>query len=110
MEAGGRLAMYELMGMPIPPPSRRLVVDEAPAPELVLDRTGENDPARYSGLKLGQLLDDDAMARALDAAQRRAKEGQRLRPKLVEEEYEMPFAGKRSTHSRLNIVCCSNEA
>lgn len=96
MEAGGRLAMYDFMGMAMPTPPRRIVVDETPTPDLIMDRTGENDPARYSGLKLGQMLDDDTMARALEEAQRKAKEGKRLRPQLVEEGYVMPFAGKEN--------------
>ena len=60
---GGRKAVYELMGMvpPPPPPKKKLLQ----VPKLKIDRTGEDDQARYSGLKLGQIVDDDTMAIAL---------------------------------------------
>jgi hypothetical protein len=89
---GGRRAVYELMGMDPPPllgpPPRRA------APRLVIDRTGAEDKARYSGLKMGQVLDDSAMAEALERANRIAREGKELRPKLMEEDYVKPFAGE----------------
>lgn len=91
---GGRRAVYDLMGMDPPPligpPPKRS------APELKFDRTGEEDKARYSGLKMGQVLDDSAMAEALQRANQKAKEGKQLRPKLMEEEYERPFSGKQA--------------
>lgn len=90
MKAGGRFAMYELLGMDTPPVTSKQ--KQVSAPELVIDRTGELDPGRYSGLKLGQALDDTAQAAALEAARQKAKQGKRLRPKLAEEEYERPFA------------------
>ena len=95
MEMGGRKAVYELMGMvpPPPPPKKKLLQ----VPKLKIDRTGEDDQARYSGLKLGQIMDDDTMAIALAQANEKAKRGQRLRPKLMEEEYEIPYADKRNT-------------
>ena len=91
MNLGGRRAVYDLMDMeapplPGPPPKLR-------APKLEIDRKGETDQARYTGLKMGQILDDDVMAEALANAQTKAEKGERLRPKLVEEEYELPFAG-----------------
>jgi hypothetical protein len=91
MKAGGRMAMYDMMGMPPPVVKPKPKLD---APKLVIDRTGESDKARYSGLKVTQVLDDDAMARALEEAQRKKKAGERLTPKLEEEDYVMPFAGK----------------
>jgi hypothetical protein len=92
MELGGRRPLYELMEMeapplPGPPPKKT-------AAKLVIDRTGENDKARYTGLKMGQIIDDNAMGEALERANRNAKEGKLMRPKLMEEEYERPFAGK----------------
>lgn len=91
MNAGGRLEMYKLMDMEPPVLPQRL--KPKTAPKLVIDRKGESDPARYSGLKMGQVLDDEAMARALEEANRKKKQGESLRPKLVEETYVMPFAG-----------------
>ena len=91
MDMGGRRAVYELMDMEPPPlvgpPKKKKV------PKLVIDRTGEEDKARYTGLKMGQVLDDDVMGEALARANRRAKEGKELRKSLMEEEYVQPFAG-----------------
>ena len=70
MKAGGRNAMYDLLGMERPPPPKRL--KPKTAPKLVIDRTGESDKARYKGLKMGQVLDDDVMAQALAEAQRKS--------------------------------------
>jgi len=96
---GGRRAVYDLMDMEPPPlagpPPKKT------APELVIDRTGKEDKARYTGLKMGQVLDDSAMAEALDRANKKAKEGKELRPKLMEEEYVPPFAEKRNTGPKL---------
>jgi hypothetical protein len=90
MEYGGRRAVYDLMGMEPPPlegpPPKKL------SPKLVFDRTGQEDKARYKGLKMG-LLDDNAMAEALQRAQERSKKGERLRAALQEEDYVQPFAG-----------------
>eukprot|EP00536_Pseudo-nitzschia_multiseries_P007445 jgi/Psemu1/240247/estExt_Genewise1.C_1750103 len=92
---GGRRAVYDLMGMEPPPlqgpPPKKKV------PKLKIDRTGEEDEARYTGLKMGQVLDDDVMGEALARANQKAKEGKELRPKLMEEKYEQPFADKRNT-------------
>lgn len=91
MEFGGRRAVYDLMGMPTPalvgPPPKKT------APKLVIDREGKEDKARYSGLKMGQIIDDNVMGEALARANKKAKEGKELRPKLMEEVYEQPFAG-----------------
>ena len=88
---GGRRAVYELMDMEPPPlvgpPKRKKV------PKLKIDRTGEDDKARYTGLKMGQVLDDDVMGEALARANKRAKEGKELRKSLMEENYVQPFAG-----------------
>lgn len=67
------------------------------APKLKFDRTGEDDEARYTGLKMGQVLDDDVMGEALARANKKAKEGKELRPVLIEEKYVQPFADKRNT-------------
>jgi len=92
---GGRRAVYDLMGMEAPPlvgpPPKKKV------PKLKIDRTGEEDKARYTGLKMGQVLDDDVMGEALARANQAAKEGKTLRAKLMEEEYVQPFADKRNT-------------
>jgi hypothetical protein len=95
---GGRRALYDLMGMdpPIltgPPPKKT-------APQLIIDRTGAEDKARYAGLKMGQVLDDDVMAEALARANERVKQGKELRPKLMEEKYIPPFAGVLSSRCR----------
>lgn len=99
MEMGGRRAVYELMGMEAPPPTPMKKVVQVP--KLVIDRTGEDDEARYSGLKMGQLLNDDAMAEALARANEKAKRGESLRPKLKEEDFELPYADKRNIGPRL---------
>ena len=86
--------MYELLGLPTPEITSK--PKPKTAPKLVIDRTGENDQARYSGLKLGQILDDDLQAETLAKVQEKAKQGQALRPKLQEELYVAPFADKRN--------------
>ena len=92
---GGRRAVYDLMGMEPPPllgpPPKKKV------PKLKIDRTGENDKARNTGLKMGQILDDDVMGEALARANKKSKEGKELRPVLMEEEYVQPFAGTLSS-------------
>jgi hypothetical protein len=92
MKAGGRNAMYELLNIPKPPPPKRLQPKQVP--KLIIDKTGETDQARYTGLKMGQLLDDNAMGEALARAQQKAKLGESMRAKIVEEDYIPPFAGE----------------
>ena len=79
--------------MDMEPPALR-VRKPKEVPKLVIDRKGETDRARYSGLKMGQVLDDETMGRALEEANRKKQRGESLRPKLEEESYVMPFAGK----------------
>lgn len=93
MENGGRRAIYQLMDLPEPATPKR-VAKKKSAPKLVIDRTGENDEARYSGLKMTQALDDDAMGKALEEAARKVREGKSLRKRLVEEDYVVPYAGE----------------
>lgn len=93
MENGGRRAMYQLMDLPEPATPKR-VTRKKSSPKLVIDRTGETDEARYSGLKMSQALDDDAMGKALEEAARKVREGKSLRKRLVEEDYVMPYAGE----------------
>lgn len=101
MDAGGRREMYNLLGL-IPPPLPERSKPKK-VPKLVIDKKGKTDQARYSGLKMGQVLNDDEMARALEEAQKKEKAGKRLRPKLEEEDYVQPFAGR----FRLPVVCFS---
>ena len=96
MDAGGRLAMYELMDMPVPATKDRIKKVKK-VPKLVIDRTGETDENRYSGLKVTQVIDDDEMGRKLAEALQKTKEGKDLKSKLIEEEYVLPFADKRNT-------------
>jgi hypothetical protein len=87
--------MYDLMGLERPPtPSaiKAALGRAAPSEPLVIDRTGQTDSARYTGLKLGQIVDDNLQAQALAEAERKVRQGEALRPKLVEEQYERPFA------------------
>ncbi len=93
MEMGGRRAMYQLMDLPEPATPKRLTKKKS-APKLVIDRTGETDDARYTGLKMSAMMDDDAMGKALEEAQKKVKEGKSLRKRLVEEDYVMPYAGE----------------
>lgn len=94
MKAGGRLVMYDLLGLEQPPITSK--PKPKSAPKLTIDRTGENDRARYSGLKLGQVLDDSMQAAALQEAEQKVKTGEPLRPKLQEETFERPFADRRN--------------
>ena len=91
MDMGGRLAVYDLMDMEAPAIAPR--PKPKSAPKLEIDRTGSSDPARYTGLKMGQVMDDSVMADALQRAQEKSKKGEALRPKLQEEEFEKPFEG-----------------
>jgi hypothetical protein len=101
MNAGGRLAMYRLLGMdPPPPPSSSRKKKTFDAPKLVIDKTGATDQARYSGLKLGQVLDDSLQAAALESVQAKIKKGEALRQKLQEELYVPPFADQRNIGPR----------
>lgn len=95
MKNGGRNAMYDLFDMERPAAPQRLKPKSAP--KLVIDKEGATDKARYSGLKMGQVMDDDVMAKALEEAQSKAKAGESLRPKIEEEDYIQPFADKRNT-------------
>jgi hypothetical protein len=92
MKNGGRRAMYQLMNLPEPATPERLTKKKS-APKLVIDRTGETDKARYTGLKMSAAMDDDAMGKALEEAARKVKQGESLRKKLVEEDYVLPYAG-----------------
>ena len=85
--------MYQLMDIPEPATPERLTKKKS-APKLVIDRTGETDKARYSGLKVSQVLDDEAMGKALEEAAKKVKEGKSLRKRLVEEDYVLPYAGE----------------
>ena len=93
MKAGGRREMYALMGLPEPVIANRI---KAPKKfrKLVIDKTGETDKARYSGLKVTQITDDDEMGKKLAEYQEKSKKGENIKAKLVEEEYVQPFAGK----------------
>ncbi|KAI2489298.1 hypothetical protein MHU86_25291 [Fragilaria crotonensis] len=93
MESGGRLEMYKLMGLR---PPVNLVKEKVKAPPLVIDRTGEQDKGRYTGLKIGLLTDDSMMEDALQRAKVKAQSGERMRPAIAEEEYQQPFADKRN--------------
>ena len=91
MDAGGRSAVYELMDMVEPALPKR---KPKQVQKLVIDREGADDQARYSGLKVTQILDDEEMGRKLQEVQQKVKEGKSLKKKLVEEDYVMPFAGE----------------
>ena len=93
MNAGGRREMYALMGLPEPAISNRIKKRKV-VPKLKIDRTGEEDKARYAGLKVTQILDDDEMGRRLAEIQELKKKGEFVKPKLMEEDYVMPFAGE----------------
>ena len=93
MQNGGRRAMYSLMDLPEPAIPERITKKKS-APKLVIDRTGETDRARYSGLKMTQVLDDDLMGQVLQETVNKVKEGKAVKEKLEEENYVMPFAGK----------------
>lgn len=100
MNAGGRRKMYSLMGLPEPAISNRIKKPKK-VPKLIIDKTGETDQARYSGLKVTQILDDDEMGKKLSEFQEKKKKGEISKSKLVEEEYVMPFADKRNVGPKL---------
>ena len=93
MKNGGRRAMYQLMELPEPPTPERLTKKKS-APKLIIDRTGETDSARYTGLKMSASLDDESMGKALEEAAKKTREGKSLRKRLVEEDYVLPYASK----------------
>lgn len=99
MKNGGRRAMYRLMELPEPATPERLTKKKT-APKLVIDRTGETDDARYSGLKMTQVTDDEAMGLALEEAARKVREGESLRKRLVEEDYVIPYADNTNVGPR----------
>ncbi len=109
MENGGRRAMYQLMDLPEPATPLRLSKKKS-VPKLVIDRTGETDKVRYSGLKMSQALDDDAIGKALEAAAQKVKSGESLRKRLIEEDYVMPYAGEEflCIHKAGEIHLCFN--
>lgn len=89
MNAGGRIEMYRILGLPEPEftPKPKTVT----APKLIIDRTGElTDPNRYTGLKLGQVIDDNAQAEALE---RVLREGSRKKDTY---DWDRPFSDKRN--------------
>jgi hypothetical protein len=92
MKMGGRLTMYQLMGLDAPAMKKRPVPKKAK--DLVFDRTGTTDTARFKGLSMG--MDDAAQAEAVFQAQRKLREGEEMRPRLEEQDYVQPFADKRN--------------
>jgi hypothetical protein len=90
MEAGGRLEMYKLMGLE-PPKSKPITLESEPR-ELVIDRTGKTDQGRYKGMSL--TMNDDILGQQLQEVQRKAVSGERVRPKIQEEDYVQPFSGE----------------
>jgi len=95
MNAGGRREMYSLMQIPLPAAKKKK--KKIKARNIVIDREGKDDNARYSGLKMGQVLDDEEMGRQLEQSLKKQKEGKILKERLEEESYVMPFADKRNT-------------
>lgn len=107
MDAGGRPYAYDLMGITPPPLPER--ARPKTAPKLVIDYEGEGERGKYSGLKMGQILDDDEMGRKLAEIREREKagevvggtKGRTIKTGLeLEEEYVMPFADGRNTGPR----------
>jgi len=93
---GGRRGLYALMDLPLPPVSDRIKPKSMTARKLVIDRTGETDKGRYTGLKVTQILDDEEMGRVLEEVRRKEMEGVAFGAKLVDDNYEQPFADKRN--------------
>ena len=50
------------------------------ARNVVLDRTGEGDKDRYSGLKMSQIVDDEEMGNKLAEYNKKMKDGTALKP------------------------------
>lgn len=98
MDAGGRNEMYRMMDMPIPALPKKLQPKKVRS--ITLDRDGSKDEARYKGLKMGQVLDDNLLGERLAEVQKKKKEGSFEKPKLAEELYVQPFAEKRNVSPR----------
>lgn len=96
MDAGGRFAMYRLLGLDEP----AIVSKPKPTngPEFNIDRTGESDPKTYKGLGFRN-IDDDAQAQALD---RLMREGN-AKKDLSVPEFEKPFAYVKGKSSRQDL-------
>ena len=84
MQSGGRKAMYEKLGLTPPPPPERL--KPKTARKLEIDRDGEKNPTRYTGLKMTTLVNDDEMAAALERASNKRK------PVAPEDDFKVPFS------------------
>ena len=95
MKIGGRNKMYGIMNMDIPAMKPKVVKT---ATKIVIDRdVGKS----YQGLKLNQIIDDNAQGMALQNVQRKIELGQRLSASSEEfldeiENFELPFADKRN--------------
>ena len=88
MKSGGRPAMYGKLGLVPPPTPERLRPKSAR--KLEIDREGDSNPKRYTGLKMTTIVDDDEMGRALEAVSKKKKEEDAV--KAPEEEYMIPFS------------------
>lgn len=87
MKAGGRLRMYEILGIDPPTVLKPKKVKEIPK-KIVIDRDGTDDPKRYTGLKLRQVYDDNFLGEKLQ---------QVTDNKNDDNTYEIPFSEKRNT-------------
>mmetsp|Transcript_19529 Transcript_19529/g.25294 ORF Transcript_19529/g.25294 Transcript_19529/m.25294 type:complete len:379 (-) Transcript_19529:144-1280(-) len=85
MQSGGRNALYSKLGLTPPPVPERL--RPKTARKLEIDRDGEKNPNKYTGLKMTTLINDDEMA---DALTRAAKKGKKQAS--LEEEFKVPFS------------------
>mmetsp|Transcript_1074 Transcript_1074/g.2963 ORF Transcript_1074/g.2963 Transcript_1074/m.2963 type:complete len:378 (+) Transcript_1074:67-1200(+) len=91
MKAGGRFEMYRILELEAP--ETRTALKRISAPKVVIDRETLNVPKRYSGLKLGQIMDDSVQGQALEESLKKEAEP-------TQSDYVIPFSNKRNTGPR----------
>ena len=101
MKLGGRYVMYDLLELDQPQQPKQKDKDDESEQRMsltrtgiVIDKTGKQDPNRYTGLKLGQVLDDSIQAEALEMALKKNKKKNKTmntegRPFVQEENYQL---------------------
>lgn len=104
MKAGGRLRMYEILGLTLPPtllPKKKTSTSST----IVIDRDGSKDPKRYKGLKLGDAYNDMLQGEKLQQALNKQKQQEKNNDSVndmndnvdTNEVYQIPFSEKRNT-------------
>ena len=82
----GRNGLYAKLGLTPPPTPERL--RPKTARKLEIDREGDKNPKRYTGLKMTSIINDEEMAAALQKSLEKEKDSL----KSPEEEFTVPFS------------------